>query len=125
MKHEVDRPDYDISYEHLPQVPQNVPQKEKVQRNGRGYDRPDRRAEALDAVPEEADETSDRERCEDVRFLVDQIHAQSPGERGEEDRNVEQNGRGQSVRHVFPLSPIVGAGLGMYQYTEQLGRGLL
>jgi hypothetical protein len=35
-----------------------------------------------------------------VRFLVDQVHAESPGERGEEDRDVKQDGRRQRVQDV-------------------------
>ena len=100
MEYDVDCPDCGIRDEHLSPTSQNIPEQQKVQRNRRGDHQPNRRTHTLHAVTGEADKASDRERFEDVRFLVDQVHAESPGERGEEDRDVKQDGRRQRVQDV-------------------------
>lgn len=99
----VDRPDCWVSDNHFSGLPQDVPEQQQIHRDRSGYDRPDGRAKTGHAVSQQTYETADGQRGEDVWLAVDDIEPESPGQSGEEDCDVEQDGCGQAVEHSVGL----------------------
>jgi hypothetical protein len=101
VEDDVDGPDRRVSQKHLARFAQNVPEQQNIDRDWGGDYRPGRCTHTRHAIPEQANEASDRQRGEDVRLAVDDIETNASRQRGKEDCDVEQDWRGQAIEHFF------------------------
>jgi hypothetical protein len=99
VEDDVDGPGRDIGDSHGLGPAHDIPEHKEINRDGRRDDGPRGRAEALNAVSDQADEAADGERLEDIQSARGNVETGTPRKRCEENRDIEKDDRWKVVEH--------------------------